>query len=85
MHPARDSTVAAALRCQRWSERLDRAISKPDDRVLDCCLFFRSREGVRSVTLWTADRNLALLVSAGLLNWLPYKSVLRVSRAAVMR
>lgn len=65
LHPARDSTVTAALRCQRWSERLDRAISKPDDRVLDCCLFFRSREGVRSVTLWTADRNLALLVSAG--------------------
>ncbi|RSH87470.1 hypothetical protein EHS25_003380 [Saitozyma podzolica] len=64
MRPARDPAVTAALRCQRWSERLDRAISKPDDRVLDCCLFFRSREGVRSVTLWTADRNLALLAES---------------------
>jgi hypothetical protein len=71
------------LRCQRWSERLDRDLRKPDDRVLDCCLYFRGgvrdgvgaadrsvgtaavegRVGVSMVTLWTSDRNLALLVS----------------------
>lgn len=51
----------AAVRIQRWADSLDRSLRKADDRILDCCLYFQDRCG--GITLWTQDRNLALLVS----------------------
>lgn len=40
-------------------------LTKPDDKILDCCLYFRANPPSSSVRvlLWTNDRNLALLVS----------------------
>ncbi|KAK4689061.1 hypothetical protein P7C73_g1023, partial [Tremellales sp. Uapishka_1] len=51
------------VRCQRWVERLHRDLQKPDDRILDCCLYFLSTQGgsAKSVLLWTDDRNLSVL------------------------
>ncbi|EIW70702.1 hypothetical protein TREMEDRAFT_61213 [Tremella mesenterica DSM 1558] len=45
--------------CQKRDETINSNLTKGDDKILDCCLFFQ-RKG--EVILWTEDKNLTLLV-----------------------
>lgn len=69
-HRRRRATGRCVVRGQRWAECLNERVSeqpdtsslqlhKPDDQILDCCLFFQQRT---EVVLWTSDRNLSVLV-----------------------
>ncbi|KAI9639481.1 uncharacterized protein MKK02DRAFT_29534 [Dioszegia hungarica] len=66
----RRETGYGAVRCQRWSERGAQRLSKADDRVLDCALYFREQGG-GNVMLWTEDRNLSLLAEANDISTIP--------------
>ena len=56
---------ASRLRLQAWDERLHptTTLTKGDDRVLDCCLYYRQHYTTR-VVLWTQDKNLSILATA---------------------
>lgn len=57
----RRSDELVPLRVQRQSEVLRTDLNKPDDRVLDCCLFFKPV--CQQIWLWTRDLNLNVAVS----------------------
>lgn len=75
VNKSRRETGRGVVRCQKWIEKDDTSVSLPrmyiemtndvsqltkaDDRILDCCLYFMQQSA--DVRLWTNDRNLSVL------------------------
>ncbi|RXK35396.1 hypothetical protein M231_07340 [Tremella mesenterica] len=66
--------------CQKRDETINSNLTKGDDKILDCCLFFQ-RKG--EVILWTEDKNLTLLAEANSISTLhlPRPSLLNLLSA----